>query len=354
MRNNTTVWQVAAGESKWDCSDIFLDNDVMLVGWGGFGPYGSRRFRKAAKRPNNSSGIGTVTRFATAPRARDIVLLRSGHRAVGIGGLGRQGYSYDPAFGYVHGADMRHTQRVIWRHHLQAPLSRLQKRKDLFADCPRMSTFTQVRHPGILRRIKPLIVRCRGPGRRLGQIGGTQGMSMSELKRALCARGFPRDRATAVCRTVRESRELIRFYERGFDTSEHEIVAHIVLPLLRALGWENKRLGVEWQNMDVVGFDRATWKSPLMVCEAKHLYRNLEGVIRQPMQYCGRRQLFLRCARILVTNGRWFYLYKRYRRHGRWVPRLLGRLDLENIGARPSPSSPLTAIDVLLKLAPTT
>ena len=177
-------------------------------------------------------------------------------------------------------------------------------------------------------------------------------MSMSELKGALCARWFPRDRATAVCRTVRESRELIQCYaDPEFHTSEHEIVAHIVIPLLRALGWKNECLAVEYENMDVAAWHPVK-PDVLMVCEAKHIDRNLDGVIRQPMLYCGRSQL-LRCARILVTNGRWFYLYKRYRRHGRWRPRLLGRLDLENIGARPSPSSHLAGIDVLLKLAPT-
>ncbi len=52
---------------------------------------------------------------------------------------------------------------------------------------------------------------------------------------------------------------------------EHEVVAHMVLPLLLALGWSEQLLAVEWHKVDLAGF----WGTPtipencVLMCEAK-------------------------------------------------------------------------------------
>src|SRR5260370_42567094 len=55
--------------------------------------------------------------------------------------------------------------------------------------------------------------------------------------------------------------------------SEHETVAYLVVPLLRALGWTPQRMAVEWNHVDVALFEQLprSDKSLRVVAEAKKM-----------------------------------------------------------------------------------
>jgi hypothetical protein len=48
--------------------------------------------------------------------------------------------------------------------------------------------------------------------------------------------------------------------------TEHEVVAHILVPLLRSLGWSEQLLGVEWNRVDVAVFDRTPTTISKLFC----------------------------------------------------------------------------------------
>lgn len=69
--------------------------------------------------------------------------------------------------------------------------------------------------------------------------------------------------------------------------SENELIAHFVVPFLRALGWPPERIGVQWRWIDVTVF-RALPRTPEnchLVIEAKRLGAGVEGAIEQARGY---------------------------------------------------------------------
>ena len=58
-------------------------------------------------------------------------------------------------------------------------------------------------------------------------------------------------------------------------------MAHIILPLLLALGWSEQLLAVEWQKIDLAAFGSTptTAKTCVLVCEAEGLGHGLQDVL---------------------------------------------------------------------------
>jgi hypothetical protein len=73
----------------------------------------------------------------------------------------------------------------------------------------------------------------------------------------------------------------------GDAPAENEMVAHFVVPLLRALGWAPERIAVEWRRIDVALFDALprTPENCRLVIEAKRLGTGLVGARKQAKVY---------------------------------------------------------------------
>ena len=84
--------------------------------------------------------------------------------------------------------------------------------------------------------------------------------------------------------------------------AENEMVAHFVVPFVRALGWRPEQVGVEWRRIDVALFASLprTPESCRVVIEAKRLGSGLEGARRQAEDYVA--QLGVR-RDVVVTDG---------------------------------------------------
>jgi hypothetical protein len=92
--------------------------------------------------------------------------------------------------------------------------------------------------------------------------------------------------------------------------SEHETVAYLVVPLLRAIGWTPQRMAVEWNHIDVALFERLPRSdgSLRVVVEAKKMDNSCLSAASQAMSYAQPRPL---CQRLIVTDGMRYGVYTR-------------------------------------------
>src|SRR5262245_8297002 len=75
--------------------------------------------------------------------------------------------------------------------------------------------------------------------------------------------------------------------EFGERPSEDELIAHFIVPFLRALGWPPERIAVKWRNIDVAVFRALprTAENCHLVIEAKRFGAGVEGALGQAKGY---------------------------------------------------------------------
>jgi len=344
------VWRVAG--RTYD--DLFLKHDVMFCGPGRYGPFDEEVYQDVIDRDEfTSRKIGQVRQFANEVQAGDVVLLRLGHHVKAVGLAAEDGYEHNSTFDDVYGWDLEHTRRVIWQHQLTDELDQRQADGGLFGG--RMPTFTGVNDESVVDPVQHLFDRCEQ--RELTDLPQppSKPMSMAELEQALFRKGLPYDAALRVRQTIEKLRQLIDWYRLSHlapdRPAEHEIVAHVILPLLKALGWSEQLLAVEWHKIDLAVF----WKTPTderhckLVCEAKVIGHGLQDVLAQAERYVSTFDLD-ECDKILVTDVQRFYVYERT--GDAWTDQPVGYLNLFKI--RECHVCPVNtdAVDTIMSLTP--
>jgi hypothetical protein len=90
--------------------------------------------------------------------------------------------------------------------------------------------------------------------------------------------------------------------------TEDEIVAHLVVPLLRALGWPSERIAVKWRQIDVAIFKALprTSENCHLVIEAKRLGAGVEGALDQAKGYVEALGVL---RDVIVTDGIRYRMY---------------------------------------------
>lgn len=108
------------------------------------------------------------------------------------------------------------------------------------------------------------------------------------------------------------ARDLTQLYQNplcfGSQPSEAEIVAHLVVPFFRAIGWPPEHLGVEWNRIDLAVFERLprTADSCRLVVEAKQFATGVEAALDQGIRYS---RALVEPRDVLVTDGIRYRLY---------------------------------------------
>ncbi len=353
------VWQIAGGEITRDYSGIFLVNDVMFLGPGKFGPYIAEkaRYNDAVQRGEiTRSSSHEVRRFATEVRQGDIILLRLWHHVKAIGLVPRTPpYVWDQRWEDVFGWDLQHSRRVVWQHQLEPELARIQAKHGLFDHMKQVPTFTRVRSPKVLEPLEHLFDQCeeREP---VYIKEAFPELSEDQLGRELFAHGLPNDSVDNVLQALQRQRRLAEWYGSAgrlvARPTEHEVVAHMILPLLLALGWSEQLLAVEWHKIDLAAF-RATPTTKdncVLVCEAKGFGHGLQNVLEQALKYHSRHKLSA-CNKILITDGARLYLYER--RDGEWSDEAAGYLNVHHIRRNHLAPPNTNAVDTIVALTPT-
>jgi hypothetical protein len=334
-------WQVSAGRSGRDYSDIFIEHDVMLIGPGHSGPYSAERY----------PGIKALRRFHDEAAPGDIVFMRRGAKVVSVGVV-TGGYEYHDAFDDIYGWQLQHTRRVTWQGRLK------DRAVDEFGKRKQMPCFGRVKRPSAA--LLQLAEQCSE--RALEQLPEvpSESLTPSDLLPLLAERGLA-DPAR-VCEVLEHHRKLVAWYRTHADVQpkEQEVVAYLVLPLLRALGWEETQLAIEWAvvneklnrrgRADLAAFDAPSRAAPhcVMLCEAKAMSSGLGNTLPQPEWYAGELP---NCRTILTTQGTRFGVYRR-NEDGSWPKRPQHYLNIERLRTQYAFPRGTNAVEALLALRP--
>lgn len=344
----TQVWQIAAGDRGRNYTELFLRHDVMFMGPGDYGDYISNKeaYRKSSQ----------VKRFASSVKQGDIVLLRFCHCVVAIGKVAGEGYEWNRVFDDVFGWDLQHTHRVLWQHHPTEQLTEIQKEKDLFGDRKQQPTFTAVYDKSVLDRITSLFDQCRTRPLNPMPEKLPEPLTMEQLGEELFSKGLPNEAVDKVIVAIQRQRRLAKWYEehggKSVRPTEHEVVAHMILPFLLALGWSEQLLAVEWHKIDLAAF----WGTPTidenccLVCEAKGLGHGLQNIFAQATKYVEKSKLN-NCKKIVLTDGTRLYLYQRLK-NSEWNEVPVGYLNFKLIRTNHIAPANTNAVDTIMALTP--
>jgi hypothetical protein len=352
------VWQMAAGQAGRFYSDLFLEHDVMFLGPGRFGGYSKEVYARAVGVDSIGSGIvSNIAIFHDSVLPGQIVLMREGHHVRSIGVVADAVYQWNDAFDDVYGWDLQHTRRVLWQDHLDEALRTIQKTGPLFGNRKQIPTFTRVNDESVLAPLRPLFEAIKQRNLRPLPDRLPKPFSLDEVGQHLFARGVAKDAADKVIAAIERQRRLLNWYQQYGEVSkrptEHEVVAHTVLPLLLALGWSEQLLAVEWRKIDLAVFQTtpSTEGSCVLVCEAKTRHHGLQDVRKQAFDYVEDLHLDL-CRKVLLTDGGRFYLFQREAATQDWGKNAVGYLNVELIRSNHIAPPNTNAIDTIVALTP--
>jgi hypothetical protein len=226
----------------------------------------------------------------------------------------------------------------------------------LFGARKQIPTFTQVNDLKVLDPIQVLIEKCVKRPLKPRPDPVPAPLSLEDLGQALFAKGLSNSAVDQALKAIERQRRLLRWYDEfGLASArpdEHEVVAHMILPLLLALGWSEQLLAVEWHKVDLAGF----WGTPttaercVLVCEAKRPGHGLRGIFKQAKGYVEKLSL-TECRKILLTQGGRFYLHRRGA-DGAWEDEPSGYVNVEKIRTNHIAPANADAVETLMALTP--
>jgi hypothetical protein len=217
-------------------------------------------------------------------------------------------------------------------------------------------TLTQVRDRKVLDLVEPLFGQC--DERQLRDLPPLppDPLTLEEVGTQLFAKGLPNEFVDRTLVATQRQRRLAAWYEglgaKSVRPGEHEVVAHMILPLLLALGWSEQLLAVEWNRIDLTAFAETptTKETCVLVCEAKGLGHGLQDSFDQAREYVRRLKLS-RCRKILLTDGERLYLY--HREVDDWGDAPAGYINVHKIRTDHIAPAGTNAIDTIVALTPT-
>jgi len=282
------IWQISPPASVVNSiAEFFIRYGVALMWPGDPGRWSPDRY--------SEYGVNDWTRwFAETMSVGDAILLRTGQNQIRAVGLVASEYSYEDRFDDVHGFDLQHCRRVRW--------CRLPHDYD-FGE----SVFTR----GRFSRVRKALVRDYVRDFLASPPTHWQTAPLPSLppeEPPLADAEVPE----ALRLVVAEARDLVPIYEDQQSCeaypAEDELVAHLVVPFLRALGWPPECIAVKWRNIDVTVFS-ALPRVPdnsLFVIEAKRLGAGVEDALEQAKRYV--KDLGV-AGDVIVTDGVRYRMY---------------------------------------------
>ncbi len=278
---DSAVWQISSGPSSRAYGEIFLRHGVALIGPGDAGPWN-------AERDDDEFEGSFVRRFASEIKGEDVFLLRTGIATIAAVGLVAGDYMYVNAFDDVNGWDLQHTRRVRW---FRLPSDYAFAGAAFGANPPRCSRVWNEEIVDFTERF------LKSPPAQW------QTAPLPELP----AEEPPLEQVPSALQSiVAQAADLVPLLQDrptfGEHPSEDELIAHFVVPFLRALGWPPERIAVQWRRIDVAVFRALprTQQNCHLVIEAKRLGAGVEGALEQAKAYVAALGL---SRDVIVTDG---------------------------------------------------
>jgi hypothetical protein len=305
--NGLTIWQQAAGDTDRNYADICLRWGVILNGPGHEGPWPD--CEKELRAVGFSSRKMTdLRRFAMEMQEGDLVVLRIGTANVLAVGQLVGPYEWRDDFGDVDGWELQHVRRVRW---LWSDI-RQPKVFDTYA-LKQGDTTQHLSKGAVTEWLESLpateeVFSCPLP--ELPSENQPGKITLEEISDFLFDQGVASTSITKLLDEVGELTRIAKWYRRSDPPSEHETVAYLVVPLLRALGWTPQRMAVEWNRVDVALFERLPRGDDTLqiVVEAKNMGNSCLSAKSQAMAYANGKP---GCHRLIVTDGLRYGVYTR-------------------------------------------
>jgi hypothetical protein len=285
--SSRAVWQISSGPASRAYAEIFLRHGVALIGPGDAGLW-------TPERQDDEFEGGFVRRFASEIATGNVFLLRTGIATIAAVGLVASDYLYVNAFDDVNGWDLQHARRVRW---CRLPAEHVFGGTVFGANPPRCSRVWSEKVVDFAERF------LKSPPTHW-QTSPLPELPVEEA-RLEQAPDFLQGMVAQVADLVPLLQDREAF---GEHPSEDELIAHFVVPFLRALGWAPERIAVKWRYIDVAVF-RALPRTPencYFVIEAKRLGAGVEGALQQAKGYV--EALGLR-RDVIVTDGVRYRMY---------------------------------------------
>lgn len=307
MDNTPTTWQFAAGGKGRNYGRLLIDWGVIALGPGRFGNWNENQATYDQKVSGQKNG--EIRRFYRQVEVGDRVVLRMGtDEAHAVGVVESEAICHE-AFGDVDGWDLQHIRRVRWLWtHNGSP-----ETFDTYT-----FNFGQTLTEGVKEEVKQWIRSLSLPDRSekplpaLPESGG-QDISIQDIGRHLFDAGVDSTSINELSSKIDELNRIARWYRRSEEKpSEHETVAYLVIPLMRALGWTPQKMGVEWKRVDLALFDDVPRVKEKLVAtvEAKKWGNSCLTARSQAERYA-REVAGDRCQRLIVTDGNRYGVFLR-------------------------------------------
>ena len=308
MPDSTTIWHFAAGGKGRNYSDLLIEWDVIVLGPGRLGSWKDNR-SAYDESGISSTKVGEIRRFYEEIDYGDLVVLRRKTSNVyAVGEVVGEAKCLE-AFADVDGWDLQHTRRVRWLWTCNGgPKS--------------FDTYTfewgSTLHKGVKGEISEWIETLNleaNADRELQDLPQESGQEIStqDIGRHLFDAGVDANAINDLIEEIDELNRIARWYSRSAATpSEHETVAYLIIPLLRALGWTPQKMAVEWERMDLALFDRLprTENHLIATVEAKKWGRSCLSARSQAERYATEVAEDT-CRRLVVTDGNRYGVFVR-------------------------------------------
>jgi hypothetical protein len=279
-------------------SELCIKWDVILNGPGNAGPWPD--CIKTLRAERTAKKITDLKRFSEEMKDGDLVVLRLGTATVLAVGQIVGAYQWHEGYGDIDGWDLQHVRRVRWLwKDLGSP-----KVFDTYG--LKLGDTTQRLNDGpVTQWLSSLAISEDAFKRPLAVLPDSlqrNEISISEISEFLFDHGVASASITNLVNEIGELSRIAKWYQRSGMPSEHETVAYLVVPLLRALGWTPQRMAVEWNHIDVALFERLprSDQSLQVVVEAKKMNNSCLSAQSQAVAYANGKA---GCHRLIVTDG---------------------------------------------------
>lgn len=332
------IWQVAAGDKNRNYVDLCLRWGVILNGPGSAGPWPKCASVLRDKWKLAERKITDLKRFCEDILEGDIVVLRLGTNDVyGIGTIVGS-YLWNSEFGDVDGWNLEHVRRVRW---LQIPRQNQEPLESFHSYAMKLGDTVQILDSQDVKDwIQQLPLNASdlndpipdlpepahskeeliSNGKFLFDIGRSSdslipiasNVDLEFMGEFLFDNGVSSRSIKGLRGEIDELFRIARWYQKSSNPSEHETVAYLVVPLLRALGWTPQKMAIEWNYVDLALFSALPRedKNLSVVVEAKQKDRSCLSAKSQAESYAlGTERTS--CKRLLVTDGLRYGVYTR-------------------------------------------
>ena len=295
MTHGREIWQMAAGPKERSYADVFFRYGVGLIGPGYTGPWEEGRSDEDFEGPY-------VRWFASEIKIGDVVLLRQGAATIIAIGIVASNYMYLTQFDDVMGWDLQHARRIRWYK------------------LPQEYSFATSVFGGQPRRLsRTWNQEVRDFAERFLNSPPTEWQE-APLPDLPEEEPLLTEIPPSIAEIVAQAQDLVKLFwdqeKFGDHPREDEMIAHLVIPFLRLLGWLPEQIAVKWRDIDVAVFKGLPRKPEncRFIIEAKRLGSPIENALDQAKEYV--KSLKISCD-IIVTDG---FRYRMYSSENDFTP----------------------------------